>query len=242
MSEIKRIPNVIVQTFIIGSSISGVEPTGEGYSFDFDNNVGTNFTVDEALTWTGGTGYLISIVDSGLTGNMVISLDTGVAPSDGLTITGSSSGATCDVDGIVTYEGVLDSNESIRRGRYRQFSGLSDGGLVNILEDDAWNGFKIRSVLMSVPGITAVDFFITDRQSHDIFSGSASISSGNAYHDWRDLGLLVAPGCSFKIVGTGNLSSFGKIMIILDRGWASDVFDSAIQLGRDNRPPGMVRT
>lgn len=63
-----------------------------------------NWTEPEAVTWTGGTGQLIAVdnVDDDSTSKMWIQLLTGVAPTDGLTITGGSSGATNDVDTTVT--------------------------------------------------------------------------------------------------------------------------------------------
>jgi len=247
MADIKRIPNVLVHEFLSGASISGVTPEGDSYSFDYDNEAGGPFTLGEALSWTGGTGLLAELVDDGATGSMVIVVDSGVAPSDGLEITGGDSSATCDVDGVVTSGGLLDSNESVRRGRYRRYHHLIDGGLVDI--DDinasgdpvAWNGHTVRNVLVSAPGITAVNFFIVDRDGNDVFAGTASVASGNAYYEWRNKGILVAPGCKFKIVGTGTLSDTGRVMFVIDKGWAASTFDDDPQLGKSNRPAGMVR-
>ena len=63
-----------------------------------------NWTEPEAVSWSGGTGQLLAVddVDDDNTSKMWIQLLTGVAPTDGQTITGGSSGATNVVDTTVT--------------------------------------------------------------------------------------------------------------------------------------------
>jgi hypothetical protein len=75
---------------------------GITHQWNYDNEGSGPFTEPEALSWSGGTGQLLAIDDNGSTGTMWIQLLTGVAPSDGDTITGGTSSATCDVDGSVT--------------------------------------------------------------------------------------------------------------------------------------------
>ncbi len=241
MGNIKVIPNVLIHEFLIGASLSGVDPVGTEYSFDYDNESSGPFVVGDALSWTGGTGLLAVLVDNGTTGSMIIVLTSGIAPTDGLTITGAPSGATCDVDGIVTLIGDFDSGETVRRGRYRRYYNLADGGLIDIDETIAVDGFKVRDVLITAPGITAVSFYIVDRDSKSVFAGSETPVSGNAFREWKDFGIIVAPGCKFKVVGTGTLSDAGRIMFILENGWSASIFDFATSLGRDSRPPGMAR-
>lgn len=238
MVAIRRIPDVIVQEFLLGASVSGVAPSGTSLSFAFDNQIGGPFTPGEALSWAGGTGVLAGYVDNGLTGSMVIYLDVGAAaPTDGVTITGTGSGATADVDGAVTNNGVPDSAESIRRGRYRRFSGLVDGGLVELDSSIGWNGFSVRNVLITLPGITAVKLYVMDRNSNNVSAGIPTITSGDAYQEFFNNGLIVPPGCKFKVVGTGTLSAEGRIMFILSQGWGESSFDEdSPQLGRSNRP------
>lgn len=72
------------------------------YSFNYDTEVGGPFTAGEAISWASGAGILVSFVDAGVTGSMVIYVTSGTVPGDGDTITGVSSGATADVDGSVT--------------------------------------------------------------------------------------------------------------------------------------------
>ena len=63
-----------------------------------------NWTEPEAVSWSGGTGQLFAVddVDDDSTTKMWIQLLTGIAPTDGQTITGGSSGATNDVNGSAT--------------------------------------------------------------------------------------------------------------------------------------------
>jgi hypothetical protein len=89
-------------------SIDGELFRGITHQWDYDNNAtGDVFSTNEILSWgsggTAGTGLLLAILDNAGTGTMWIQLLTGVAPTDGLTITGDSSGLpTCDVNGTVT--------------------------------------------------------------------------------------------------------------------------------------------
>jgi hypothetical protein len=241
MALIKVIPNVLIHEFLTGASLSGVAPVNVEYSFDYDNEASGPFVVGDALSWTGGTGLLADLVDNGTTGSMTIVLISGVVPTDGLTITGAPSGATCDVDGVVTLVGDCDSNETIKRGRYRRYCNLADGGLIDIEESVAINGFRVKDVLISAPGITAVIFYVVDRDSNAVCAGSATVTTGNGFNEWIEPGLLVAPGCKFKVVGTGTLTDAGRIMFILDNGWGASVFDFAPSIGRESRPPGMDR-
>lgn len=73
---------------------------GVTHEIAIDNPTGT-FSAYEAVTWTGGTGQMLAI-DSVTAGTkMWIQLLTGVAPTDGQTITGAST-ATADVNVTVT--------------------------------------------------------------------------------------------------------------------------------------------
>jgi hypothetical protein len=242
MSAIKVVPDVLIHRFLVGGVITGVVPTGVSYTFDYDNEAGGPFTLGEAISWTGGTGSLAVLVDDGATGSMTILLATGVAPSDGLTITGGASSATADVDGDITLVNYSDSVQTVRRGRYRLYSDLTDGGLVDIAEEDATNGFGIRSVLINVPGITSLQFSIVDRDGNAVSAGTELLSGGGGYIDWKGAGVVVPPGCKFKATGVGTVSSAGEIMFVFCPGWRASIFDNSVQLGSSNLVPDMDRT
>ena len=60
------------------------------------------FSAVEAVSWSGGTGQMLAINSTTAPTKMWIQLLTGVAPTDGQTITGGTSTATCDVNVTVT--------------------------------------------------------------------------------------------------------------------------------------------
>jgi len=77
-----------------------------GTSFDYDNELSGPFTVGEVVTFSGGAkGTLLYLNDAGLTGTMVVALETGI-PANDETVTGVTSAATCDVNGAVNNTGV----------------------------------------------------------------------------------------------------------------------------------------
>ena len=77
--------------------LSGDIFRGITHEIDIDTNTGI-FAEPEALSWTGGTGQLLAINDPSAGTKMWIQLLTGNAPVDGVTITGTTSGATADVN------------------------------------------------------------------------------------------------------------------------------------------------
>lgn len=91
-----------------GSSLYGISGElfrGITHEINVDSGGGSfTWTEPEAVSWSGGTGQLICVddTDDDSTTKMWIQLLTGVAPTDGQTITGGSSGATNDVDTTVT--------------------------------------------------------------------------------------------------------------------------------------------
>lgn len=73
---------------------------GITHEIDVDNHLVADFTEPEALSWAGGTGQLLAVDDNtqGSASKIWIQLLTGVAPTDGQTITGGTSSATADVN------------------------------------------------------------------------------------------------------------------------------------------------
>lgn len=83
-------------------SLNGELFRGITHEITVDNPSATDFSATEAVTWSGGTGYMLAINDVNAPTKMWIQLITGVAPTDGQTITGTTSTATCDVNVTVT--------------------------------------------------------------------------------------------------------------------------------------------
>jgi hypothetical protein len=74
---------------------------GITHEIDVDTPTGT-FNAFEPVSWTGGSGQMLAINSTTAATKMWIQLLTGIAPTDGLTITGGTSSATVDVDTTVT--------------------------------------------------------------------------------------------------------------------------------------------
>lgn len=74
---------------------------GITHEITVDNPTGT-FNSYEEVSWTGGTGQMLAINSPTAATKMWIQLLTGVAPTDGQTITGETSSATADVNVTVT--------------------------------------------------------------------------------------------------------------------------------------------
>lgn len=75
---------------------------GITHEINVDNQSATDFSAFEAVSWSGGTGQMLAINDVNAPTKMWIQLLTGVAPTDNQTITGGTSGATCQVNVTVT--------------------------------------------------------------------------------------------------------------------------------------------
>lgn len=136
---------------------------------------------------------------------------------------------------------LVDSGETIRRGRYRKYSDLTDGGLIDIAEAIAHEGFTVQRVYVSMPGVTGIDLFVVDRDGDDSFVGNITLTAGNGYAEWEAPGIFIPPGCQFKAKSLQALTADGQLVFILGNGWDIAVFDEFPSLGRDNRPPGMDR-
>lgn len=81
---------------------------GVTHQIAVDTPTGT-FSAVERVSWTGGTGQMLAINSTTAATLMWIQLLTGVAPTDGQTITGATSSATVDVNVTVT-ERTINAN------------------------------------------------------------------------------------------------------------------------------------
>lgn len=82
--------------------IAGELFRGITHEITVDNPSATDFSTIENVSWSGGTGRMLAINDVNAPTKMWIQLLTGVAPTNNQTITGGTSGATCDVNVTVT--------------------------------------------------------------------------------------------------------------------------------------------
>lgn len=242
------LPTVVIQRIFASGKIEGVRPEGVSYTFDFDNLAGGPFTLYEELSWgigpTAGTGVLnaIEVVGTATVGKMTIVKSTGELPVDNLEITGSASSAKCDVDGDVDSHSFIDSVETMQRGRLRMFTGLLNGGLLGLGNSSVFtSGYSVKSVFVSLPGVTTLALDVRDIDGVDVSAGSLTLSSGAGFIDYGYNSVLIPPGFDFKVSSSDVLTSMGQVMFVLGNGWGDNVFRTAPQLGYSERPPSMVR-
>ena len=68
------------------------------YNVPYDNEASGPFVEEGTnLTWPGGVGFIVSLVDLGSTGRLIIGLVSGAAPTDGQVLTQGAT--TADADG-----------------------------------------------------------------------------------------------------------------------------------------------
>lgn len=237
----QTLPTALIYNFASGAAVSGVEPSSPYYRFKFENLAGGSFAIGDSVSWSTGTGTLVqyneetAVTGPNVSGIMALELATGVAPVPGDTI--SVGLVTADAIGDVEANVVLNTGESIERGRYLKYYKLTDGGLVDFPKP--FDGFRVISVLATLPGVTAINCFVVDQDGSPAFASGTTLTTGNGYLEWRNGGVLVPPSCKFKVVGAGTLSSAGQIMFVLGKDWGPSVFEGFPGLGKQNLPPGM---
>lgn len=137
---------------------------------------------------------------------------------------------------------LVDSEETLSRGRYRKYSDLTDGGRVSFPFPLTSVGFRIMNVLFNCPGITAAQLYIEDEAGVLVSAGAMAITNGLGYNEFRNGGILVGPDFKFQVVGTGTLSGAGKIEFHLGQGWGQPVPSEITTVGSQKLPPPMERT
>ena len=85
------------------TSIHGIDGDlflGVTHYYNFDTETGSTFVEDDVITWSTGTGLLLALDNTGK--EAWIQMLTGVAPTDGTTITNEAVNGTHDINGSVT--------------------------------------------------------------------------------------------------------------------------------------------
>ena len=151
--------------------------TGVGdIRLNYDNEGSGPFDVGETVTGTGGvSGVIVSLIDSGTTGTMVIRDVTG-SFADNLALTGSGSGATCDVFGVPE---TISPNKQAPFGSFAggKFFGARGVWLTNVATADA-NNYQLidstnttqippQSITLTVNGLLTGDQVAVFRATGD---------------------------------------------------------------------------
>jgi hypothetical protein len=82
----------------------------------YDNEASGPFVAESTtlLTWTASSGYIVTVIDNGATGKLVVALYTGSIPTDGLTLTQGTTTADADGDGeLLRYPAFFRSDVAV---------------------------------------------------------------------------------------------------------------------------------
>lgn len=196
---------------------------GITHEWAYDNEASGPFTENEVLSWgtgsTAGTGALLALNDAGTTGDMWIQLLTGVPPTDGLTITGGSSSATCDVNGSVTSRAVSSVFLGVSTG-----TALIGAFGIGIDPNDLSSTDKLTDLLnvLQVPpnNVTFTVYGLVAGEDRVLVTND---DSGSIDTNQMTLGVTLNGAAEVTVnVGTGNIPadtpSTGVLRIELDDG------------------------
>ena len=118
----------------------------EYYNVPYDNEALGPFVAEDAnVTWTGGVGFIVTLIDLGTTGRLVIGLVSGVAPTDNLVLTQGTT--TADADG--------DARLMLYPAYFREDIAVAAGGACT------WTG----------PALGATHSFFFDGQTGNVIAG-----------------------------------------------------------------------
>ncbi len=124
------------------------------YSVKYDNEASGPFVAEGAnLTWTGGVGFIVTVIDDGVTGKLKIALVSGVKPTNNLVLTQGS--VTADANG--------DAREMLYPAYFREDLQVPSTGIM------VWTG----------PALGTTHSFFFDGQSNNVVASEIlTFSSG----------------------------------------------------------------
>jgi hypothetical protein len=121
----------------------------------YDNESGGPFVAESTtlLTWTASTGFVVTVIDRGTTGKLVVALLTGTIPTDGLTLT--QGGVTADADGdgaAILYPAFFRSDITVPSTGIMVWDGLALGATHSFLFDGQTSNVVVDEILTFVDG------------------------------------------------------------------------------------------
>jgi hypothetical protein len=184
-------------------NLSGELFRGITHEIDVDSPSGT-FSETESVSWSSGSGQMLAINSTTSPTKMWIQLLTGVPPTDGQSITGGTSGASCSVDSNVIDRSSLITTPFIGASTG---SSLIGGYGVGVEYDDLTNADKLfdlansqkvppNNVTNTVAGLVTGE----DRVLVAPWDGSTTDTNGNPAIEKDQLSLSTA-------LTTDNISS-----------------------------------
>jgi len=196
---------------------------GITHQWDYDNEQNGPFMENDVISWgtgaTAGTGALLALLDSGVTGTMWIQLLTGVPPTNNMEVTDSTAIATCDVNGTVTSRSVSPVFLGQSTG-----SAIIGGFGVGVQASDLTKNDKVFDLI----GVQQTPPNLVTFTVYGLVSGQDRVLVTNSQAstiDWSQMTLntaLTAINETAVDVGTGNIPAdtpqTGNLRIELDSG------------------------
>ena len=123
------------------------------FTVDYDNEASGPFVAEGAnLTWTGSVGFIIKVIDDGLTGTLKVALVSGTIPTDPMVLTQGST--TADANG--------DGREMLYPAYFRADVAVAASGAIT------WTG----------PALGSTHSFFFDAQTGNVVAGEILTFSG----------------------------------------------------------------
>ena len=129
----------------------------EYYNVPYDNEANGPFVEEGAnVTWTGGVGFIVTLIDRGTTGRIIIGLVSGVPPTDGLVLTQGSTTADADGDAkLMLYPAYFREDIAIASGGACTWTGPALGATHSFFFDGQTGNVSAADILTFSGGQTA---------------------------------------------------------------------------------------
>ena len=127
------------------------------YSVAYDNEATGPFVAEGAnVTWTGGVGFIVTLIDLGATGRLIIGLVSGVPPTNDLQLTQGS--VTADADGdarLMLYPAYFREDVAVASGGACTWTGPALGATHSFFFDGQTDNFAATDIIYFSGGQTA---------------------------------------------------------------------------------------
>ena len=121
----------------------------------YDNEASGPFVAESTnlLTWTASTGFVVTVIDRGTTGKLVVALLTGSLPTDPMVITQGSTTADVVGDGdTILYPAFFRSDITVPSTGIMVWDGLALGATHSFLYDGSTDAPDVGEILTFVDG------------------------------------------------------------------------------------------
>lgn len=122
---------------------------------NYDNEASGPFVAlsTTLLTWTASTGYIVTVIDRGTTGKLVVALLTGTIPTDGLVLTQGTTTADADGDSkLILYPAYFREDVTVPATGIMVWDGPAVGATHSFLFDGQTSNCVVGEILTFVDG------------------------------------------------------------------------------------------